>query len=64
MLIGVSPHTSQDVTLVLSDTVIPDDDLVASTQAWMNQLTRMVTENPQEWAFSLDKHLARALQVE
>ncbi|NRB35676.1 MAG: hypothetical protein HRU31_13215 [Rhodobacteraceae bacterium] len=64
MLIGVSPQTSQDVTLVLSDTVIPDDDLVASTQAWMNQLTRMVTENPQEWAFSLDKHRARALQVE
>ena len=64
MLIGLSPQTSQDVTLVLSDTVIPDDDLVASTQAWMNQLTRMVTENPQEWAFSLDKHRARALQVE
>lgn len=57
-------QTQDGLQLILGEAVIPTPDMQETTQAWVSELERLVRANPQEWAFSLDKHWSRVLRAE
>lgn len=56
-------QTDHGVTLILGEAVIPTDDMVETTQAWVSEHERLIGLYPEEWAFSLDKHWSRVLRM-
>ncbi|NNE89653.1 MAG: hypothetical protein HKN27_16415 [Silicimonas sp.] len=56
-------QTKETISLHLGNSIIPDGDLPATTQRWVDELVRLVTEHPQEWTFALDKYWSRALRA-
>ena len=55
-------QTRQQLRLIMGEAIVPTDDMVETTQAWVSELERLVRDHPTEWAFSLDKHWSRVLR--
>lgn len=53
---------AETISLILGDPVEPDDDLVATTQAWVDSLVALFHKHPDEWIFALDKFWSKALR--
>lgn len=50
------------LTLHMGAEITPSDDLVATTQAWMNGMVELIRQYPDQWVFCLDHHWRRALE--
>ena len=57
-----SVQTEDTITAVLGNAVVPNGDLVETTQAWVSELEAQFRAYPEEWAFALDKYWSRALR--
>jgi KDO2-lipid IV(A) lauroyltransferase len=55
-------QSESGISLRLGNAVTPGDDLVESTQDWVNELERLFRTYPDEWTFALDKHWSRVLR--
>ncbi|OAN73965.1 hypothetical protein A8B78_17600 [Jannaschia sp. EhC01] len=53
-----------EIRLILGDATVPTVDLSISTQAWADELERLIRAHPHEWAFCLDKNWSRVLRAE
>ena len=52
----------ESIILHLGTEVSPTESLVETTQAWIDELERLLKAYPEEWTFSLDKHWSKALR--
>lgn len=55
-------QTSDTIELRMGSAVTPTDDLSGTTQAWVDELERLIRSAPQEWTFALDRHWSKALR--
>lgn len=55
-------QTGTVISLRLGPDITPTDDLVASTQAWTDEMMALIRAHPEEWTFALDKHWSRTLK--
>ena len=55
-------QSDDGISLVLGDEVTPGDDLVRTTQAWVDNLEALFRQHPEEWTFALDKFWSQALR--
>ena len=50
------------ISLRLGNAITPGEDLIATTQDWVDELERLLRAYPDEWTFALDKHWSRVLR--
>ena len=55
-------QTEDKISLRLGPAIRPTDDLIASTQAWTDEMIKLIRAHPEEWTFALDKHWSRTLK--
>lgn len=55
-------QTDDEISLVLGEEVTPGDDLVQTTQAWVDSLEALFRAHPEEWTFALDKFWSQVLR--
>jgi KDO2-lipid IV(A) lauroyltransferase len=54
-------QTGDGLRLIIGKEVWPTENLVDSTQAWMDEVVTLLRANPEEWNFALDKNWSRVL---
>lgn len=57
-------QTKDAISLHIGAAIEPGVDLVATTQAWLTEMERLIREYPEEWTFALDKHWSRVLRAD
>ena len=56
-------QTAKTIELRMGTPVTPTDDPLSTTQAWVDELERLIKSAPQEWTFALDRHWSKALRL-
>ncbi len=56
-------QTENTISLCLGASIKPSQDLLETTQCWVDELERLIRKHPEEWTFALDKHWSRALRA-
>jgi KDO2-lipid IV(A) lauroyltransferase len=54
-------QTDTGVNLIIGKPVFSTDDVVQTTQGWIDELANLLRANPEEWNFCLDKHWSTVL---
>lgn len=55
-------QAADTISLRLGAAVEPSDDTLATTQAWVAELEKLLRTHPEEWTFALDKYWSRILR--